>query len=168
LRSTRAAIKLHTHFSIRTAIKTLSMPTPSPDQSVAVTHLGDTQGAIGKSAGTADSDGHPKFDAEWADLRSPPVAAKDAVDRAPGVSNPVGEDEPSHPLSAAQQVIWFEQMLLPGVPFANIGIAGQINGSIDPALLEAAINQVVAVHDATRLVLCGGHGVARQRVLPHA
>jgi hypothetical protein len=154
------------------------MPTPSPDQSAAATHLGDTQGAIDKSAGTADSDGHPKdamvklsqaaFDAERADLRSPPVAAKDAVDRAPGVSNPVGEDEPSHPLSAAQQVIWFEQMLLPGVPFANIGIAGQINGSIDPALLEAAINQVVAVHDATRLVLCGGHGVARQRVLPHA
>jgi alkanesulfonate monooxygenase SsuD/methylene tetrahydromethanopterin reductase-like flavin-dependent oxidoreductase (luciferase family) len=36
------------------------MPTPSPDQSAAATHLGDTQGAIDKSAGTADSDGHPK------------------------------------------------------------------------------------------------------------
>jgi hypothetical protein len=59
-------------------------------------------------------------------------------------------------------------MLLPGIPFTNIGIAWQINGSIDTALLEAAINQVVAIHDATRLVLCGGHGVARQRVLPHA
>ena len=109
------------------------------------------------------------FDAAWADVRSSQGAAKGAVaDMSPGVSSSVDEAEPNYPLSAAQQAIWFEQMLLPGIPFANIGVAWQINGSIEPALLEAAINQVVATHDATRLVLCGGRGLARQRVLPHA
>ena len=75
--------------------------------------------------------------------------------------------EHTHPLSSVQQVIWFDQITNPDTPLYNIGFACRIEGSIDRALLEAAINQVVKANDATRLVLCEGDGLPRQRVLPH-
>jgi Condensation domain/AMP-binding enzyme len=70
------------------------------------------------------------------------------------------------PLSSVQRVVWFDHITHPGIPLCNIGIACEIDGALDPAILEAAINQIVEVNEAPRLVLSSGDGMPRQRVLP--
>ncbi|GAB2879590.1 hypothetical protein GCM10027277_55990 [Pseudoduganella ginsengisoli] len=70
-------------------------------------------------------------------------------------------------LSSVQQVVWIDQLLHPQAPLYNIGIAWQIRGPLDAALLERAINAVANANDALRLVLAP-NGQPRQRILPRA
>ncbi len=50
----------------------------------------------------------------------------------------------SYPLSAAQREIWFAQQIDPSSPAYNIGEYLEIEGSLDVALFERALRQVVA------------------------
>lgn len=70
-----------------------------------------------------------------------------------------------YPLSSVQQGIWLDQMLNPAAPIYNIGMVIQIDGVIDIALLEKALNHVVAQNDALRLVLCKSSEGTQQKVL---
>ncbi|MES2299303.1 MAG: amino acid adenylation domain-containing protein, partial [Pseudomonadota bacterium] len=70
------------------------------------------------------------------------------------------------PLSSVQEVVWLDQSLFPGTPIYNIGLAWQIQGEVDAALLAKAVNLVANGNDALRIVLSGRDGVARQRILP--
>ncbi|MCP5049406.1 MAG: hypothetical protein GY940_19710 [bacterium] len=62
----------------------------------------------------------------------------------------------NYPLSSPQREIWFDQMLHPEVPLYNIGGYAQINGAIDPAIFESAVNMLVQRHEALRTVLVPG------------
>ncbi|WP_050808442.1 non-ribosomal peptide synthetase [Collimonas fungivorans] len=71
-----------------------------------------------------------------------------------------------HELSSVQQVVWLDQLLNPGIPYYNIGLAAKIDAAIDPLVLQQAIRHFAMENDAARLVLVKAGGVARQQVLP--
>src|SRR6185312_4449246 len=95
------------------------------------------------------------------------AAAVDSADTLP-MSQIAANTPGDFALSSAQRVVWFDHITHPGVPLCNIGLAWEIGGVVDPAVLEAAINQIVRVNEAPRLALCPGDGASRQRVLPAA
>ncbi|WP_186129366.1 non-ribosomal peptide synthetase, partial [Burkholderia gladioli] len=78
------------------------------------------------------------------------------------------QDDASHALTLAQQAVWLDQVSHPHAPLYNIGMTFEIDGPIEPAVLERAMNEVANANDALRLVLSegGADGLARQRVLP--
>jgi Condensation domain len=55
------------------------------------------------------------------------------------------------PLLAAQREIWLAQMVDPDNPIYNLGQYTEIHGAIDPALIEAALQQVLAEAEALRV-----------------
>jgi amino acid adenylation domain-containing protein/FkbM family methyltransferase len=55
------------------------------------------------------------------------------------------------PLSFAQQRLWFLNRYEPGSPFYNVGGAYPLQGPIDAAALERALNVIVERHEALRL-----------------
>ena len=63
---------------------------------------------------------------------------------------------PSFPLTCPQSEIWSDQVLHGDSPRYNIGGYMRIAGSIDPALFEEAVRQLVRKHDALRTVLHAG------------
>jgi len=67
-----------------------------------------------------------------------------------------------YPLSSTQQEIWFNQILYPDAPLYNIGGYLQIEGPIDPALFEKALNQVIQDNDALRILIHKGESVPTQ------
>ncbi|HEY2292123.1 MAG TPA: amino acid adenylation domain-containing protein, partial [Thermoanaerobaculia bacterium] len=75
------------------------------------------------------------------------------------------------PLSFAQERLWFLDRLEPGSATYNIAAAQNLRGALRPALLAAALNEVVRRHEALRttFVLADGtaDGQPRQRVAPH-
>lgn len=71
------------------------------------------------------------------------------------------------PLSFAQQRMWFLQELAPGNPFYNIPAAVPLDGPIDVAALEAALNAIVERHESLRTVIRRVDGEPRQTVCPH-
>jgi amino acid adenylation domain-containing protein len=70
------------------------------------------------------------------------------------------------PLSFGQRRIWFLDRLTPGSPTYNEAFAFRIEGELDPALFERAVNAIVARQEAlrTRFVTEGGEPV--QIILP--
>ena len=58
-----------------------------------------------------------------------------------------------YPLSLPQKEIWFDQVLRPEVPLYNIGGYIRIDGPVDPARLEKALNQVIGENDALRIMI---------------
>ena len=64
----------------------------------------------------------------------------------------------TYPLTAAQRDIWLDQMSRGESPLYNIGGYVELQGPIDPALLEQALEHLVARHDALRTVLLPGAG----------
>ncbi|MCP5006746.1 MAG: non-ribosomal peptide synthetase, partial [Planctomycetes bacterium] len=62
----------------------------------------------------------------------------------------------NYPLSSPQREICFDQLLHPEVPLYNIVGYMQINGTIDPALFESAVNLLVKRHDTLRIQLVSG------------
>ncbi|AGY58063.1 non-ribosomal peptide synthetase [Gloeobacter kilaueensis] len=54
------------------------------------------------------------------------------------------------PLSYAQQRLWFLDQWQPGDPFYNVPAALHLGGPLDPAILEAALNALIARHETLR------------------
>ena len=73
-----------------------------------------------------------------------------------------------HALSRAQRLMWFDQVLNPGAIHYNIGTAIRLDGDVNPAILQRAINNVADVHDALRLTLSDSEQRPEQRVLTEA
>ncbi|RKZ84634.1 MAG: hypothetical protein DRR19_17435 [Candidatus Parabeggiatoa sp. nov. 1] len=67
-----------------------------------------------------------------------------------------------YPLSSPQRDIWFDQILHPDVPLYNIGGYLRIEGPIDTARFEQALNQVIAENDALRIILHEGESLPTQ------
>ncbi|RKZ79388.1 MAG: hypothetical protein DRR16_25795, partial [Candidatus Parabeggiatoa sp. nov. 3] len=67
-----------------------------------------------------------------------------------------------YPLSSPQQDIWFDQILHPEVPLYNIGGYVRIDGPIDQARFEKALNQIIAENDALRIILHAGENLPTQ------
>jgi len=67
-----------------------------------------------------------------------------------------------YPLSSPQLDIWFDQILYPNVPLYNSCGYVRIEGLIDPARFEKALNQVIAENDALRTILHEGDSLPTQ------
>ncbi len=67
-----------------------------------------------------------------------------------------------HPLSAAQQVIFFEQALFPESPFYNIGVRCRIDGPVDPETFRQAAARLIQETDVLRLRLTESAGTPLQ------
>ncbi|MFE8647276.1 AMP-binding protein, partial [Sphingomonas sp. NCPPB 2930] len=89
----------------------------------------------------------------------PPASASASAGAAP-------QTPARYPLASVQQAIWFDQMLHPDLPCYNIGAIWQLDGALDPALLETCIQEVVHAHDGLRLQLHRTAGSAVQQVMP--
>ncbi len=69
----------------------------------------------------------------------------------------------SFPLTAAQQDIWLDQLRVGDSPLYNIGGYVDFAGAIDPGLMQRALEQLVAKHDALRTHLhSDADGLPRQ------
>ncbi|MGC0317833.1 amino acid adenylation domain-containing protein, partial [Kitasatospora acidiphila] len=93
--------------------------------------------------------------------------ALDGADRARAALRPMARPEPL-PLSYAQQRLWFLNRLDEQGGMYNIPLAIRLSGALDVAALEAALNGVVARHEALRTVFPEVDGEPCQVVLPSA
>lgn len=73
----------------------------------------------------------------------------------------------NYPLSSTQREIWFDQILYPDIPLYNIGGYLRIDGPIDPALFEKALNQIIQDNDALRIILQQGKELPTQIFAEH-
>ncbi|WP_426234531.1 amino acid adenylation domain-containing protein [Pseudomonas sp. TWP3-2] len=62
------------------------------------------------------------------------------------------------PLTTAQRDIWLDQLSQGDSPLYNIGGYVELNGVIDPVLMQATVECLVAANDALRTVLLPGAG----------
>ena len=88
-----------------------------------------------------------------------------AADAADGLSA-ISE---AFPLTAAQRDIWLDQLRQGDSPVYNIGGYVEMTGALDPALMHASLEGLVARHDALRTSLllgAGEHGLPLQRFAP--
>ncbi|WP_065261133.1 non-ribosomal peptide synthetase [Pseudomonas bananamidigenes] len=88
-----------------------------------------------------------------------------AADAADGLS----ATSETFPLTAAQRDIWLDQVRQGDSPVYNIGGYVEMTGALDPALMQAALEGLVARHDAMRTSLlpgAGEQGLPLQRFLP--
>jgi len=67
-----------------------------------------------------------------------------------------------YPLSSPQLDFWFDQILHPDVPLYNIGGYVRIEGPIDSAIFEKALNQIIAENDALRIIIHEGESLPTQ------
>ncbi|AZQ36253.1 amino acid adenylation domain-containing protein [Streptomyces cyaneochromogenes] len=68
------------------------------------------------------------------------------------------------PLSWTQERIWFEEQLRPGDTAYHMPVILRVRGPLDVAALQAAVDALVARHDALRTVFEAADGEPRQRV----
>ncbi|MBW3572598.1 MAG: amino acid adenylation domain-containing protein, partial [Gemmatimonadetes bacterium] len=71
------------------------------------------------------------------------------------------------PLSFAQERVWFLEQLDPGAATYNLPNAVRIQGPLNAAVLQRALDEVVRRHEALRTVFPSVEGRPVQRVLPH-
>ncbi|WP_434710530.1 condensation domain-containing protein [Pseudomonas sp. R1-1] len=72
-------------------------------------------------------------------------------------------------LTAAQRDIWLDQLSRGDSPLYNIGGYVELDGPLDQALMQAALESLIARHDALRTVLLPGvgeDGMPRQAFAP--
>ncbi|MEZ4432901.1 MAG: amino acid adenylation domain-containing protein [bacterium] len=79
----------------------------------------------------------------------------------PGIV-PVERTTPDHPLSLAQERMWFLQRQAPESAAYNLGVSAR--GTIDPVAFRAELTAVVARHEAWRATFHLVDGAVRQRV----
>ena len=73
----------------------------------------------------------------------------------------------SFPLTSAQQDIWLDQLRMGDSPLYNIGGYVDFEGAVVPELIQRAVEQLVARHDALRTQLHNDdHGLPRQTFAP--
>jgi len=76
------------------------------------------------------------------------------VTHAPPASDKVKAVSPpevfAFPVSFGQQRLWFLEQLRPGSPLHNIPIAARLEGPLDAAVLEQAVNQIIRRHEILR------------------
>jgi arthrofactin-type cyclic lipopeptide synthetase A len=77
---------------------------------------------------------------------------------APAVDTPSASLQ-TYPLTAAQLDIWLDQLSRGDSPLYNIGGYMDLIGPLDPACMQAALEGLVARHDAMRTILLPGAGV---------
>jgi amino acid adenylation domain-containing protein len=70
------------------------------------------------------------------------------------------------PASYAQQRLWFLDQLQPGSGAYNVPTAARLRGPLEPAVLERALNEVVARHESLRTTFASEAGVPVQVVTP--
>ncbi|MFI1710467.1 amino acid adenylation domain-containing protein [Streptomyces griseoruber] len=86
---------------------------------------------------------------------------------APATPVPVtGRTEAGAPLSATQRRMWLLSQLHPGNAVYNLPYAFRVSGDLDAPTLEAALNDLVARHEALRTVVDVHDEQPRQRVSP--
>ena len=73
---------------------------------------------------------------------------------------------PVHPMSWAQERLWFLDQLEPGSPFYNIPGAALVSARVDVPTLERAFSEVVRRHEALRTVFRLVDGEPKQIVQP--
>ncbi len=87
----------------------------------------------------------------------------------PSIRSLPRQGDPS--LSFAQERLWFLDRLEPGTSTYNIAAAQRLRGPLRPAVLAAALNEVVRRHEALRTTFTLTEGTAdgepRQRIAPH-
>src|SRR6266446_4518142 len=70
------------------------------------------------------------------------------------------------PASYSQQRLWFLDQLQPGSGAYNVPTAARLQGPLDAAALERALNEVVARHESLRTTFASEAGVPVQVVTP--
>ncbi len=75
-------------------------------------------------------------------------------------------DPTNHPLSFAQQRLWFLEQLLPSVPLYTTAAAIGLSGPFDVAALLRSLNRIVARHETLRAVFLNVEGRPVQAVAP--
>ncbi|OEZ96701.1 tyrocidine synthase 3 [Duganella sp. HH101] len=70
------------------------------------------------------------------------------------------------PLSFAQQRLWFLDQFEPGSAFYNIPAAVRLNGQLDVAALQGALNEIVRRHEALRTRFASADGTPVQVIVP--
>ncbi|NBD17971.1 MAG: amino acid adenylation domain-containing protein [Cyanobacteria bacterium] len=63
---------------------------------------------------------------------------------------PEEKAQTSHPLSFAQQQLWFFERLAPGTPTYNITLSIQLQGNLDVRALQQSLNAIVQRHEILR------------------
>ncbi|MBW4649611.1 MAG: amino acid adenylation domain-containing protein [Kastovskya adunca ATA6-11-RM4] len=71
-----------------------------------------------------------------------------------------------HPLSFAQQRLWFIDQLEKGNPAYNISVGIHLKGSLDVTVLERSLNEIVRRHEALRTSFSIAEGQPVQAIAP--
>ncbi len=73
---------------------------------------------------------------------------------------------PRYSLSFAQQSLWFMEQLSPGTAFYNIPLVLELDGPLEPAVLERTLAEIVRRHEPLRTIFPAEGGVPYQEILP--
>jgi amino acid adenylation domain-containing protein len=92
--------------------------------------------------------------------------AAPAVDAAPRTVQAAQPIERDLPLSAGQRRLWFLDQAHPDNAAYTIAMAFELRGELDLEALRAALDEIVARHEALRTVFPAPNGEPVQRVLP--
>ncbi|MGY3621905.1 amino acid adenylation domain-containing protein [Bradyrhizobium sp. USDA 10063] len=95
----------------------------------------------------------------WSEMDSP-------LDQRLETIVPRNPSEPA-PLSYSQERLWFLEQLQPGNSAYNLPLVLPFGDPLDCAVLERALNAIVARHEALRTTFVMSGGVPVQRVAPH-
>jgi amino acid adenylation domain-containing protein/non-ribosomal peptide synthase protein (TIGR01720 family) len=87
-----------------------------------------------------------------------PVAAKPKIVRRGGGN--------VHPMSYAQERLWFLDQMEPGNPFYNIPVAALVSAKLDIPTLQRSLEEIVRRHEAVRTVFRLIDGKPMQVVMP--
>ena len=72
------------------------------------------------------------------------------------------------PLLPAQKRIWFLEQVIAGNPFYHVAVRIDVRGALEPDRLKAALDGLVAGHDALRATFSAAAGTPRQSIVPEA